>query len=431
QETGIAAGEVEGTPAETGPTCPAFLELPTVWPEPPLLQDSPRRGRALLGSQPGQTPFMHHGPVRHHRRRLGTTASLAMAAGVLLGACSSSPASGGRALGATPSTDHGAVATPGAARSVVAPTMAINNRSNAKLDSGLLATYEAGSAYALDNSTYRADRLAKANLSNAPFTIHLRSIGLVRQATWPAQFLAVGPIVSLAKKVPKAPSCAALLDFEKMSASGRWRIVLEPSTDNKDLPHFAVTAGGFAQRPTPAAVRAADAVPSEVAKALFSQETSGALGPFEKSDFTGSCWQLPDPRLDVIGAQQSGYTQRDLFSRAFPPDTAAFALAGGRTLVMFTLHYDDELIAEAPSRPIEWSRASVTKDPGAIWTYFLRPGPYSEIREKGAVEVAVELSSNHKHYTVIGSYSGVTSVTGTRASRASTQVPTGTLTSAH
>ena len=298
--------------------------------------------------------------------------------------------------------------------------MATNNTANAQLNGRLLATYESGSAFALDDATYRADRAAKFQPPNSPFTVDLSGVAVDRAASWPARFLAVGTQRSLLPKAPAGPSCDALLYFGRQSAKGRWQLYLEPTVNASAAPRPATVAGGFAAPVSAAARSASKSLPEKLVKALYAEETSGRLGPFSKSDFTGSCWQLPNPRLDLIGAEASGFSQRDLFSVLRRPDTSAVALKGGSTLVTFTLRFEDQLIASSSSRPVPWTHASLKKNPGAAWTYFLPAGTYSQVNESGELEVAVLLGPNAKSWQVIGAYTGVTSVRGKKAKRAPT-----------
>ncbi|MGO9198156.1 MAG: hypothetical protein ACLQK4_13640 [Acidimicrobiales bacterium] len=377
---------------------------------------------------------MDQSRARIHRTQVGSFAGLAVVASLCLGACSSGAGSAGSSssTSAAQAGSGSSVVTPEAARALVAPTMTTNNKANASLSSSLLASYEAGSAYSLDNATYEADRLAKRQTHHAPpyspFTIELKALGLVRQTAWPADFVTVGLTSPLAKTSPKTPSCGSLFEFERTSASGRWRIVLEPEISGTALPALAVGAGGYSPRPSGATERAAAALPSEVSAALLAEETSGKLGPFKSSDFTGACWQLPNPRGDIVYAEANGFGQRDLYSTITPRDTAAFALNGGGALVVFTLRFDDQLIASSSSRPVTWTQVSLSKYPGAAWMYFLAAGLYSQVTEKGEIQVAVDLAPGGKHYSVVGSYSGITSVTGTKT-KSSGPPPSGTLTS--
>lgn len=347
--------------------------------------------------------------------------SVLLVAGLGLAGCSgASSASSGTEASPTGTP----VVSPSAARKVIAPTMATNNKANAKLDSALLASFEGGSAFAIDDATYKADKAARFTPPASPFTLDLGELALTRQTTWPATFLAVGTQQPLQKSSSKAATCDAMLDFQKTSASGKWRIVLEPTVNAKGVPKLAKAKAGYAPTVSPATEKLADALPAKVTAALLAEETSGKLGPFSKSDFTGDCWELPNPRADLTEAAEAGYDQRDLFSPIDPPDTQSVALAGGSTLVMFTLRFEDEMISSSDN-PVSWGHPSLSKNPEEAWTYFLASGSYSEVKESGELQVAVVLSPGGKKWSVVGSYSGVTSVTGTKAKTSS--VPPGTL----
>jgi hypothetical protein len=326
------------------------------------------------------------------------------------------------------------VLTPAAAKAIVGPTMSRNNRANASLDTSLLASYEAGSAFRLDSATYRAVRRAEratgskawARSIGGPFSVSLRTVAIERTGAYPARFLAIGDVKPLSPSSPSGPRCATILEFERRSARASWRIVLEPTVDaslsSSRLP------SGYERRPSKRLARQASRLPGAVVKALLAEETSGKLGPFKRSDFAGGCWQLPNPRADVLGANASGFDQRDLFSVLKPSDTSVFPISAKSALAVFTLDYDDQLIAGSTSRPLPWTHPSIGKDPSAAWTYLLPKGYYSEVSEKGELEVAAEVSASGS-YVVVGSYEGVTSLTGRRARRGGSPSPGGTLTS--
>jgi hypothetical protein len=364
------------------------------------------------------------------RAELGPALAIAIVASLCLAACSSSsggsvpPSSTGDAASGSP------VLTPSAARALLAATTGTNNKANAKLSSSLLASYEAGSAYELDDATYQAELLAKRDSSfkpsNSAFTIELEALGLVRQTAWPADLLTIGDQKSLSKTAPKTTECGTMLDFERTSPGGRWQIVLEPSTNASPLPHLATSRGGYLQPVSGADERAAKVLPSQVSKDLLAEETTGKLGPFKSSDFTGKCWELPNPRADVVSAEQKGLSQRDLYSPVSPTDTSAFALRDGGAVVMFTLRFEDQVIAA--SGAIAWKPTAVAAGAGGAWQYFLAAGAYSQVIEKGEIQIAAEINPGGKTYSVIGTYPGITSVTGTKAST-STTTPGGTLTS--
>ena len=93
---------------------------------------------------------------------------------------------------------------------------------------------------------------------------------------------------------------------------------------------------------------------------------------------------------------------------------------------MFTLRFEDQVIAA--SGAIAWKPTAVAAGAGGAWQYFLAAGAYSQVIEKGEIQIAAEINPGGKTYSVIGTYPGITSVTGTKAST-STTTPGGTLTS--
>ncbi len=346
-----------------------------------------------------------------------------------LAACSSPAARRPQA-----SADSGRpVVRPAAVDGLLARTMARNNRANARLDAGLLSSYEAGSAFAIDAGTYEGERRAEKATGyhppNAPFTLRRQLSALQREPAWPVQLLTGGRTVAQSRNSPAGPACDSLLDFEKTGPAAPWKIVLEPGL-GPSLPPVAMR-GGYAAPVRPSAVRAADGLPAKVAQALLHFETTGNLGPFQRSYFTGSCWQLPNPRLDLLNAESAGFAARDLFSPLVPADTSVFALRGGATLAIFTLSFKDELIAASPSAPVAWRHTSLRKDPSAAFTYLLPAGNYLQVDQKGELEVAAVLSPSHASYRLVGDYYGFTSVTGSKASsHPTTTVPGATLAAA-
>lgn len=357
------------------------------------------------------------------RRRVNRCGALALAvtAGLSLSACTGSSAPPSQ----RPSSARSRVGaiTVARARRVVSSTMATNNQANARLDSHLLATYEAGSAFTIDRATYsalhRAERegASSAGAISQPFSVDVTDVAVSGRGRTGGEFLAEGDLKATGSHAPSSPRCGTVFDFERASPGASWHIVLEP-TVGATPPRLARTAKGLERQLPGSLLRSAKRLPERVAKAFLAEETSGRLGPFKKGDFTGKCWQLPNPRVDVIGADQSGFVQRDIFSaRGAAP--VAFLLEGGHALVIFTLRFDDQMMAASASTPIPWSHASLSKNPGAAWTYLLPAGHYSRIDERGQLEVAANLSPGGK-YVIVGSYEGVTQLTGRRAKASST-----------
>jgi hypothetical protein len=342
-------------------------------------------------------------------------AATALAFAISLTGCTTSPAS-------TPGGRSGTVVlTPRKADQILASVMATNNRSNAALDTKLLGTYETGSAFTIDSADYEASRLAHSS-SSVPFGVVplqtvLSSVGL--SGGTPARFLVVGRTV-IEKKLPKkdlgaCPEDDTLLVFQA-TARGRWQIVLEPSADAGGFAELA-TGGGHEASPVPAALASTAAgVPSRVANALVRYEASGSLGPFDKSDFNGACWAVPDPRAAVEQAQASGFDARELFSPAGLALT--YLLRNGKALELFTLRYADTIVAPVNS-PIIWHHNA-----RIVSSSLLPAGSYSRITESGEVEIAAFVDSSGA-YKLVGAYSGTTEITGDRtAPGSSTTQPT-------
>lgn len=341
-----------------------------------------------------------------------------------LAACSSTPAAGKKAR----RPRHGSgIVTPGEARRVVTATMATNNRANAKLDSSLLSSYETGSAFTIDDSSYSADRAAGYHPPPSPFVIRKPTIGLARYTSWPAEFVVEGEQRPLGRHIPKEPVCGGFLVFRRAAPSGRWQIFLEPSADLSETLRFAPAGGGYMAPAGRTLERDVSGIPSAFTRDLLHEELTGGLGPFTRSDFQGSCWSIPNPREDVESAEATGFSQRDLYHTVFPPDTTTIPLTGSRALVIFTVDFVNEMVEGSPQKPIGWTRPRPSADPGLAWTYFLAAGGYRSISVKGELEVAVVYSEATKRWSVVGSYSGVTAVSGVPAGKTSTTVPTGTL----
>lgn len=283
--------------------------------------------------------------------------------------------------------------------------MATNNRANKSLDTKLLSSYEAGSAFTIDSAQYTAFRLAHA-ADDVPFEVVPLQIVL---GSAKGRFFVVGRTVLL-KKLPKSqlgacPSNDTLLVFQ-LAASGRWQIVLEPSASAGAFATLATGRGGQAP-PLPASLTSAvSGVPGRVANALARYEASGSLGPFRRSDFTGACWAVPDPRAAILGAQQQGFEARELFSPS--GRVVSYLLSDGKALEMFTLRFAETIVAGSGTS-IYWPHDRSQP------SYDLLPiGHYSRVTEAGEVEIAAFVSPSGG-YELCGAYSGVTSVTGARA----------------
>lgn len=313
---------------------------------------------------------------------------------------------------------------PSQVASIVSRTSTVNNRANAQLSASLLHSFESGSAYSIDSAVYTMTKLAHAPTSGlSAFGIQIRSASVPRPSTYPYEFAIIGSTYSLPsrKPLPAAPcgSLRTLLVFERTSAAGAWDISLEPSVDGTAVGSFATGAGRYAPVVPAAASTAARELPAAVAHDLQQYEASGSLGPFARTDFTGKCWALPDPRSDLKSAEQARLSARELFSPT--GQVAEFMLSGGRVLVIFTLSSTEQLLPSNVKRSIAWTSRPSQSLPSDL----LPTGHYAQITELGQTEVAVVITAaSPARFTVVGDYSGIESVTGTKSSAPAG--PTGT-----
>lgn len=313
-----------------------------------------------------------------------------------------------------------AVISPPTARRILARDVVTNNRANATLSRYLLSSYESGSAFRIDEATYRGDRDAHYLPPQAPFGITLQEMSVPRQSSYPAQFVVEGLEHSLLRHPPVQARCGSVYVFERSSPAVPWRVALEPETDPGALGGLARGRAGFAPVPSRREVRLAAVVPGELAKAFLREETTGSLGRLRASDFTGQCWQVPDPRADLEQGEASGYDLRELISPGSPADAAVASLTGGRTLVVLTLRFEEQITAPSATDPISWTHPPLSSHEADSYTYFLRAGQYSEVDQTTEVEVAADVGSTASQWRLVGGYEGVVSVTGTRMKKAST-----------
>lgn len=365
-------------------------------------------------------------------RRAASIAAPALASLCLAG-CVTSTASSGGGPKLTPKVTHvdGRVITPAQAKAVVTSTMTTNNRANKAFDSKLLATYESGSAFTLDHSTYLQDRLALAAkdplTAYEPFTVEVSEVGVPGRTGYPFHWLALGTQVLESKSAPATSTCVAALDFSRTSAGQPWRIDIEPSLPASLTPKLAIGKDGYVASPGGRGFTArVDALPGRVVAALRSEELTGKLGPFTKSDFTRQCGAIPNPRVDVESGEAEGLDARDTYAVDRGTASSAYALTGGRALVLFTLNFDDEVTAGADT-PLSWSHKATKADPAPAYEYLLPVGDYSHVSESGELEIAAVLSPSGS-YSIVGSYSGITAITGTKATATPTGTTPGTLT---
>lgn len=327
-----------------------------------------------------------------------------------LASCSSSSSKG-------PAPNHGGALTPVSARRVLARTVTRNNRANATLSSRLLSSYETGSAFRIDDATYRAERRAHFRPPAEPFGIRLEYLSILRPPSSPAAFVAEGLERSLLPHPPAAPRCGSVYVFERATPAAPWRIALEPATDPGALGGLARTRGGYSPAVSPAARRRARAVAEEVASALMREETTGALGRLRRSDFAGTCWQLPNPRADLEQGESAGYDVRELITPMPQGDVADVPLSRGRFLSLFTLRIVEQTVALSPQNPIVWTHPPLASAQSEAYTYLLRAGRYSDVDETIEAEVAAEVGTTSSDWHLVGGYDGVVNVTGIRTRR--------------
>ncbi|MGO8875635.1 MAG: hypothetical protein ACLQNG_07710 [Acidimicrobiales bacterium] len=296
---------------------------------------------------------------------------------------------------------------------IVTATMATNNRANSSLDLRLLESYEAGSALAIDAASYaEAAKAAASDCSFAPFDMAVLETVALGDSAYPRRFVALGssrplpPPAGCPTASNPCPHADSLFEFEQAAPGASWKIVLEPSAGAGRVVDFSTGAPAGA---APAGVAAARRLPAAVAAALGTYEATGRLGRLQASDFSSSCWLIPNPRAAYEEDLKGGVTLRQIYSPA--PDEAAVPISGGHALGLFTLLFVTTLVPRTPDGVIDWV-SDAAADPV---TGLLASGAYSRIVEDGSVEVAAETAGTGA-FRIIGAYSGVTSVTGTAGS---------------
>jgi hypothetical protein len=355
------------------------------------------------------------------RRRLGRPVLVALlAATIAIAGCTSAASPSGKSTttptkASTTTTAAGSpssVVTEAEMAAILAKTMATNNQANKTEDLSLLKSYEAGSALAIDAASYAETGTQPVTAcSYLPFGVHLVQAVAQPGASYPERFLAVGgtyPIKTAAKCATGAcPDADTLLEFQKDSANAPWQIVIEPSANNGAFAKLAAS-GSEAALLTAATQKAAKSVPGFIAAALQTYEASGSLGPLKANDFTGSCWQLPDPYASSQQEKKSGISENESFTPA--SDMAAYPMAGGGALVIFTLDTVTQLLPSTPGSSIGW-----VSDPSVDPVTGLLPsGQYRRVDEKGALQIAVETRASGGG-VVVGDYGGTTSISGVKA----------------
>lgn len=337
---------------------------------------------------------------------------LSVAVGLL--ACAAGCSSGGAPAG-TGATASSA-ASLSQARAIVARTVVVNNRANSRLDATLLHSFESGSAYSIDAAVYTMSKRAHETAGLSPFGIRVRSLSVPLRSGAPRPFAVLGTSYPIGSHQPVTSSACNYMDpllvFQRPSPGSPYDIVLEPTVDARAVGGFASAAGGYAAAVPAAEQSVAGALPGQVAHDLEHYEVSGSLGPFTRSDFTGTCWSVPDPRVALKTAEQANLSARELFRPT--GEVASFLLTGGRTIVIFTLSYSEQLVPLSSSRSIAWTSRPKQSLPSVL----LPTGHYSRITENGEVEIAAVLTPGAVagRFRLVGDYPGVTSIVGTRSS---------------
>jgi hypothetical protein len=307
--------------------------------------------------------------------------------------------------------------------------MADNTRANKAYDSGLLSTFETGSAFALDKATYAEDQVALKDGAPVPgaqsWTYAVRSFGIPRHGGAHPHWLVAGVQRPASKTSPASPNCVLVFDLEAAKGGSGWRIGLEPTLPPGALPALAVGPDGYQRSLTAADQQNARSIPKAVVKALLQDETTGASPSLKTTDFVRPCGPIPNPRLDVLNEEFNGLTAKERYSVVHPSDTTAVPLVGGNLLVLFTLRYSREL--DAAGSQITWSHAASPLNPLLPSQYLLAAGTYSKVTETGLLQLAAVVSAAGQ-FSLVGSYGGITGITGVKAGSA-TPPTSGTLTS--
>lgn len=301
--------------------------------------------------------------------------------------------------------------------------MATNTKANAAMSRSLLASYEAGSAYAIDAAGYAEEATVRSDCDYPPFGFDVLE-SAVLSATAPRRFAVLGtqvpepPPSGCHEASDPCPRADSLFVFQQEAAGKPWKIVLEPSAGSGRV--FDLAASGTSLPPDEGA--AAARLPSELATALASYESTGRLGTLSESDFGTSCWVLPNPRTAVVQSAQEGLSERETFSVA--GDDVDVPLSGGQVLAVFTLDFVLTLMPESAGGAIDW----IVDPKSDRVTGLLSAGDYTRIVERGAEEVAVETSGSGG-FRVVGGYAGVISASGTKLQSPTTTPGGGSLVS--
>lgn len=358
------------------------------------------------------------------------SAAVVVSGALLLAGCTSTGSAGGGTTRPPASTSKtGRLTAPVTGQqmaAIVAATATENNRANQSLSLSELKSYEAGSALAIDGAAYaESAQLTNSECSFLPFGVKVLQAMAKGGTSYPAQFVVLGntyqmkPPHGCRTSTAGCPDAGTILVFSRSTASSPWQIVLEPNADPGDtirLRGSGANGSGSIAAGMPPAGPDPKVVPTDVANALEGYETSGHLGSLKATYFTGSCWPIPDPRAAYEQYRKSDVNEAESYSPA--SDLVSYVTASGRSaLAIFTLHFEIQLVPAEASSSIAWA-SDPESDPV---TALLPTGAYSRIVENGSLQIAAVVGSgaNGTDFTIIGSYGGVTSISGTKGSTSS------------
>lgn len=296
--------------------------------------------------------------------------------------------------------------------SIVSQTMVVNNKANEELNLGLLKTYEAGSALAIDGASYeQSKQVTGSDCSYLPFGVHVTQAVAVPGSVFPERFLAVGATYPIPTTehcaTGSCPDSGTLLAFERVSSSAPWKIVLEPSVESGPFTKLSAE-GSTATAATTSEEAAGKSVPSQLAAALTTYASSGALGPLKPSWFTGSCWALPDAHQQATEQLKVGVVEHETFTTT--PDLEQYAVVAGGVLDLFTLDFETQQVPAGASGSISWVSEPNTDPVSGL----LPSGQYSRITETGSLQIAA-IAQRNGTFALVGDYYGVISVKGVKA----------------
>jgi hypothetical protein len=339
-------------------------------------------------------------------------------AGLLLAGCSQT-ATGHGTTTTTSSTPTGSTTakaplTSSQMAAIVAATITTNNKANASLDLRLLQSYESGSALAIDSASYKESAaLPNSSCLYPPFGIKVLQSVVAHGTSYPQSFVVLGSTYTMT--LPKGcsaattscPNADSIFEFERTAPGAAWKIVFEPAADTGDIVHLAAT--GDATTPlAPASAATAAALPQALVTDLQHYEATGSRGPLKASYFNGTCWLVPDPRAAFEQYSRSGVNA----SQSYTPAAGQVSVPVGDkgVLTMFALDFETTLQPSAAGGTIDW-----VSDPSAEpVTGLLATGQYKRVVEHGALQIAAVTGG--PQFTIVGAYSGVTSITGTLGS---------------